>query len=245
MINARAETIVEKPAFRKAFAKRRCLVPMTGFYEWAKGRRGKVPHYVRLRNSDLFTCAGLWKWWKSPEGEWVASFTIIVTDANKLISPLHERMPVVLAQEDHDAWLDPKNQDVRELVEFLQPYPADEMTAYAVSTRVNDVKNDGPELIEPARQSGARASRKSGRVDCTERVIPLFRTACISGVLCLRSTNGAIYPSISLQCAEISPSQSHWRYVARTRAEAVWRFQLVSSAADAVSPAKVRRARMR
>jgi putative SOS response-associated peptidase YedK len=151
MINARAETVAEKPAFRKPFAKRRCLVPMSGFYEWKKMPRGKVPHYVRLLNSDLFTCAGLWGWWKSPEGEWVASFTIIVTDANALIAPLHERMPVVLASEDHEAWLDPKNQDVRELAELLKPYPADDMTAYAVRTRVNDVKNDGPELIEPAR----------------------------------------------------------------------------------------------
>ena len=81
----------------------------------------------------------------------MASYTIIVTDANTLISPLHERMPVVLAPEDHEAWLDPKNQDVRGLAELLKPYPADEMTAYAVSTKVNDVKNDGPELIEPAR----------------------------------------------------------------------------------------------
>jgi putative SOS response-associated peptidase YedK len=113
MINARAETVPGKPAFRKAFSKRRCLVPMSGFYEWKKGPRGKVPHYVRLLNSDLFTCAGLWKWWKTPDGEWVATFTIIVTDANALISLLHDRMPVILAPEDHEAWLDPKNQDVR------------------------------------------------------------------------------------------------------------------------------------
>jgi putative SOS response-associated peptidase YedK len=151
MINARAETVVEKPAFRKAFSKRRCLVPMSGFYEWKKSRRDKVPHYVRLINSDLFTCAGLWEWWKSPDREWVASFTIIVTDANALLSPLHERMPVILAPEDHQAWLDPKNEDVCGLARLLKPYPADEMTAYPVTRKVNDVKNDGPELIEPAR----------------------------------------------------------------------------------------------
>jgi putative SOS response-associated peptidase YedK len=160
MINARAETIVEKPAFRKAFAQRRCLVPMTGFYEWAKGRRGKVPHYVRLRNSDLFACAGLWEWWKSPEGEWLASFTIIVTDANKLISALHERMPVVLAPEDHKVWLDPKNEDVNELAELLKTYPADEMTADPVSTKVNDVKNDGAELVEPLRYPQSHEATK-------------------------------------------------------------------------------------
>jgi putative SOS response-associated peptidase YedK len=148
MINARAEAIAEKPAFRKAFAKRRCLVPMSGFYEWKQMPHGKAPYYVRLLNSDLFTCAGLWEWWKSPKGEWVASFTIIVTDANPLIAPLHDRMPVVIAPEDQEAWLDPKNQHTDALAELLKPYPADEMSAYPVSSKVNDVKHDGPELIE-------------------------------------------------------------------------------------------------
>lgn len=153
MINARGETLGEKPAFRAAFRRRRCLVPMAGFYEWQKAGTRKVPHYVHLLNAGIFGVAGLYEYWPGKDGaEPVESYTIITTGANELIARLHDRMPVILAEKDHAAWLDPKNEKTDLLQPLLKPYPSDEMRAYPVSTRVNNIQNDGPELIEPVVQ---------------------------------------------------------------------------------------------
>jgi putative SOS response-associated peptidase YedK len=150
MINARGETVAEKPAFRTAFRRRRCLVPMMGFYEWQKAGARKVPHYVHLLNTELFGVAGLYEYWPGGDGaDPIESYTIITTEPNELVSRLYDRMPAILPERSYDTWLDPKNEKSDALQELLKPYPAEEMRAFPVSTRVNNVKNDGPELIEP------------------------------------------------------------------------------------------------
>ncbi len=150
LINARGETVAEKPSFRTAFKRRRCLVPMNGFYEW-KGVAGKkVPHFIYLMNDPVFAVAGLHEWWKSPEGDELETFTILTTDANAAMAPLHNRMPVIVPPERYEAWCDPANQDMAQLQSFIEPYPPDEMHAYPVSTRVNSVKNDDESLVEAA-----------------------------------------------------------------------------------------------
>ncbi len=149
MINARAETLAEKPAYRKAFERRRCLVPADGFYEWLKEGRLKLPVRFVLKSRETFAFAGLWETWKKPSGEDLSSFTIITTHANDMIRPVHERMPVILLRENEDAWLDPDLNDTAKLQKFLAPYPPDQMEAFKVSTLVNSAKNDRPECIEP------------------------------------------------------------------------------------------------
>lgn len=150
MINARAETVAEKPAFRAAFRRRRCLVPMLGFYEWQRAGTLKVPHYIHLLNAEVFAVAGLYEYWPGKDGaEPIASYTIITTEANEMVAKLHDRMPAILPEQDHDAWLDPKNEQTDALQKLLKPYPAEEMRAYPIRLRVNNVKNDEPELIEP------------------------------------------------------------------------------------------------
>jgi len=135
MINARAETVAEKPAFRSAFQRRRCLVPMAGFYEWQKTGAGKVPHFCHLLNADLFAVAGLHEYWPGKGGtEPIESYTIITTDANEMMAKLHDRMPVILHERDYDAWLDPKNENSEALQGLLKPYPAEEMRAYGLSS---------------------------------------------------------------------------------------------------------------
>lgn len=148
LINARGETIAEKPSFRTAFKRRRCLVPMCGFYEWQGLPGKKVPHFIYLMNDPVFAVAGLHEWWKSPAGEELETFTIVTTDANAVMAPLHNRMPVIVPPERYAEWCDPANQNVAELQLFIEPYPPDEMHAVPVSTRVNAVKNEGPTLIE-------------------------------------------------------------------------------------------------
>lgn len=150
MINARAEGVAEKPAFRAAFRRRRCLVPMSGFYEWKKAGDRKVPHFVQLLNSPVFAAAGLYEYWPGEDGaEPIESYTIITTGANELMRTIHDRMPVILPERDYDAWLDPKNEKAETLEKLLKPYPAEEMRAYPVGLRVNNARNDGPELIAP------------------------------------------------------------------------------------------------
>ena len=150
MINARGETVAEKPSFRAAFKRRRCLVPMAGFYEWQKGPAGKVPHFIHMLNADQFAVAGLFEWWPGKDGaEPIESYTIVTTDANDMMAKLHNRMPVILHERDHEAWLDPRNEKTETLKKLLAPYPSDELRAYPISTRVNNVKNDGAELLEP------------------------------------------------------------------------------------------------
>src|SRR5690625_4097534 len=115
MINARAETITTKPAFRGAFWHRRCLIPADGFYEWKPTASGKQPYYIRRRNNELFAFARLWEHWEDKQGKFIDSCAIIVTNANELIRPIHDRMPVMLDSDDYETWLNPANQDVRML----------------------------------------------------------------------------------------------------------------------------------
>ncbi len=153
MINARAETVSTAPAFRKAFAERRCLVPVDGFFEWKKVGKEKRPYMIAMADRQPFTLAGLWENWKDREsGEWVRTFTIITTDANELVAQLHDRMPVVIAPEDRERWL--KGPDVKDL---LKPYPSERMMMWPVSPKLNSPKNDSPDLLEPVPEADGPA----------------------------------------------------------------------------------------
>jgi putative SOS response-associated peptidase YedK len=149
LINARAETVATKPAFRRAFREYRCLILADGFYEWQRQGRHKQPFHIRMSDGRPFAFAGLWEHWDAPDGSPVESCTIITTTPNDLIGQIHNRMPVILAPEDYDLWLDPSMQEVERLPSVLPPYPSEEMTAYPVSTRVNNPANDSPECLEP------------------------------------------------------------------------------------------------
>ncbi len=149
LINARAETVAEKPSFRSAFLRRRCLIVADGFYEWQKRRSGKQPYYVRLREGQLFAFAGLWERWTGPQGQEIESCVLLTTSPNDLLRPIHDRMPVILHPDDYALWLDPAVDDRTRLQALLQPYPSDEMEAYPVGRRVNDPHNDDPRCIEP------------------------------------------------------------------------------------------------
>jgi putative SOS response-associated peptidase YedK len=151
LINARGDTIAEKPAFRQAFKRRRCLIPASGFYEWRTmpGSRVKQPYYITLQSGELMTFAGLWESWRNAADEQIETFTIITTDANELLAKLHNRMPDILDRGDWDAWLDP-NASEATLLKLIHPYPSDEMRVWPVSTRVNKPGADIPALIEPA-----------------------------------------------------------------------------------------------
>jgi len=153
MINARSETVAEKPAFRAAFRRRRCLVPADGFYEWRRLERGKQPFYVRLRDERPFAFAGLWEHWEGPDETAIDSCTLLTTEPNDLIRPVHSRMPVILSPKDYDLWLDPGVQKAELLQPLLRPYPSEGMLAYPISTWVNKPKNDSPRCIEPLTQS--------------------------------------------------------------------------------------------
>jgi putative SOS response-associated peptidase YedK len=147
LINARSETVAEKPSFRQALAKRRCLIPVDGFYEWKKGPGGKTPMYIRYRDGRLFAFAGLWETWQ-PEGqEPVSTCTVLTTEPNDLMAPIHNRMPVILAPTDESTWLDPDTPPARRL-ELLKPCPPSDMEAFAVSRRVNAPTVDDASLIE-------------------------------------------------------------------------------------------------
>jgi putative SOS response-associated peptidase YedK len=148
LINARAETVAEKPSFRSAFTKRRCLILADGFYEWQKLEGGKKqPHYIHRQDDMPFAFAGLWESWNG-EGEAVESCTIITTSANEVMQPLHDRMPVILSGKDYDLWLDPAFKDKAALQELLKPCPVDWLEAYPVSTRVNSPKHDEAACLE-------------------------------------------------------------------------------------------------
>ena len=149
MINARAETVGEKPSFRQALLKRRCLVPADGFFEWRGAGKMRVPLRFTLKSGELFAFAGLWEGWRQPDGEWLHTCTIITTAPNDLVTRIHDRMPVILRRDAEDVWLDPKMIDVALLRGMLVPYPTAEMEARQVSTLVNSPQNDSPECIEP------------------------------------------------------------------------------------------------
>ena len=146
LINARAETVSEKPSFKAAFKRRRCLIIADGFYEWQRQENKKQPYYFRLQNAQLFAFAGLWEQWKSPDEDIINSCTILTTEANDLLRPIHDRMPVILESKDYELWLDSEAQQPQ-LQQLLRPYQADLMTSYSVSTKVNNPKNNTPECI--------------------------------------------------------------------------------------------------
>ncbi len=146
LINARAETVTEKPSFRAAFRHRRCLVVADGFYEWQRQERKKQPFYFRLQDGQPFGFAGLWERWEAADGEVIESCTILTTAANELVRPIHDRMPVILDRKDYDLWLDPMVQ-VEPLQQLLRPYQAEAMMSYPVSTQVNKAGNNSPECI--------------------------------------------------------------------------------------------------
>jgi len=146
LINARGETVNQKPSFRNAFKSRRCLIPASGFYEWKKEGRLKVPYYVRLKSGSTFGLAGLHETWTSKSGEELRTCTIITTGANALMEPIHDRMPVIIPQDRQDQWLDTAVMP-DEVLGLIAPYPADEMELFPVSTMVNSPKNDSAECI--------------------------------------------------------------------------------------------------
>jgi putative SOS response-associated peptidase YedK len=147
MINARSETAHEKPSFRQALKSRRCIVPANGFYEWQKSGKEKIPHYIRFRDNQIMSFAGLWEAWRSSDGQTVESCTILTTEANSLLKPIHDRMPVILDQQEHGHWLSTDRIDAGELDELFHPYPAERLEEYVVSREVNSPINDSPDLI--------------------------------------------------------------------------------------------------
>ena len=149
LINARADTAAEKPAFREALLRRRCLVPADGFYEWKKLEKTKQPYCLAMADDDLFAFAGIWDRWKDPQAGWIKSFSILTTEPNRLAREVHDRMPAILDPGDYDQWLDPGLTDAAAVQELLKPYDASRMRMYPVSARVNSVKNDDPACAEP------------------------------------------------------------------------------------------------
>ena len=149
MINARSETAPEKPSFRRAFRERRCLIPADGFYEWQRTNGAKQPFYIHMEDGRPFAFAGLWdSWGRGGEGE-IRTCTILTTAANAVVGEIHERMPVIVAPDAYDVWLDPASER-DELTGLLAPYPEDEMEAYPVSRFVNSPSNNDPRCVEPA-----------------------------------------------------------------------------------------------
>jgi putative SOS response-associated peptidase YedK len=152
MINARGETLAEKPSFRNAYKRRRCLILADGFYEWkkAEGSKSKIPMFIHLKDRQPFAFAGLWELWNAPDGSQIYSATIITTEPNSMMKSIHNRMPVILPQSAYEEWLSPGERDSRDLAPLLGPFPPESMQAYAISTLVNSPQNDLPQVIEPA-----------------------------------------------------------------------------------------------
>jgi len=149
MINARAETLTAKPAFRTLMETNRCLVIADGFYEWKDEGSRKIPYYIRLKTDSVFTFAGLWSEWHSPEGDSIRSCTIITGEPNELMKPIHPRMPVIVSEKSRMTWLHPGHGALPDVMACLAPYPASEMDAYPVSTLVNKPGNDFLECVQP------------------------------------------------------------------------------------------------
>lgn len=152
MINARAESIADKPAFKRSLRDRRCLVLADGFYEWQKSDGAKIPVYIRLKSGRPFAFAGLYDLWNPPSGGPIASCTIITTGPNDLMTPIHNRMPVILGKAEDRTWLDAAIREPQQLLSLLNPFPAGEMEAYRVSTLANSPRNNSPALIQPLRE---------------------------------------------------------------------------------------------
>jgi putative SOS response-associated peptidase YedK len=148
MINARSETVAEKPSYRRAFKRSRCLILADGFYEWQRTDSGKQPFHIRMQDESPFAFAGLWESWDKGDG--LRSCTIITTEANDLVGEVHNRMPAILHAEDYEMWLDLDFDEREPLTSLLKPYPAETMEAYPVSRRVNKPSNNEPGVVEPA-----------------------------------------------------------------------------------------------
>ncbi len=170
LVNARAETVAETPAFRESFRRRRCLVVADGFYEWARRGAGKQPYLIRLASGDPFGFAGLWSRWQAPDGSRVESCTIVTTAPNALVAPIHDRMPVILAPEDHEAWLDPAGGEAAQ--RLLRPFPAERMALHPVSPRVGNPRNDDAGLIEPVAEPRG-SPEPNGTTDDPQPSLPL------------------------------------------------------------------------
>ncbi len=150
LINARSETVAQKPSFSEAFRRRRCLIPADGFYEWVgQGKQGRQPYWFYLLDRAVFAFAGIWERWRSPQGVEIETCAILNTPANRLMEPFHERMPAILPESDYDLWLDPQVRDPKRLLPLLRPYPAEAMAAYPVSTYVNNPRHEDPMCRAP------------------------------------------------------------------------------------------------
>lgn len=147
MINARVETLLQKNTFKSIVSRQRCIVPADGFYEWQKTPKGKQAFYIKTKDQEIFSMAGLWEKWKSPEGVEIQSFTVITQAPNTLMEGIHDRMPAILTPEQEDIWLG-NDLSPEELIAIIQPYPSELMEAFPVSDKVNNVRNNGPLLIE-------------------------------------------------------------------------------------------------
>ena len=150
LINVRSESLIGKPIFKPYFERQRCLIPADGFFEWRQEGKHKIPYRAVVKDEPLFAFAGLWEQVLQPDGTFLYSFALLTTESNSLIYTIHDRMPVILTKEGENAWLDPAIPSVKEIALLLQPYPADEMILYRVSSEVNAVKNDSPNCIAPA-----------------------------------------------------------------------------------------------
>lgn len=150
MINARAETAAEKPAYRAAFRRRRCLVVADGFYEWQRVGSRKQPYFIHRKDDRPFGFAGLWEHWEGPDGTVISSCALLTTGPNAMMEPIHNRMPVILAAEEYDRWLDPSVEEPEALVPLLRPCPSEPMEAYPVGTYVNSPTHDDPQCIQKA-----------------------------------------------------------------------------------------------
>jgi putative SOS response-associated peptidase YedK len=148
LINARAETVAQKPSFRSAFRHSRCLIIADGFYEWQQQEKHKQPFYIQKKDRRPFAFAGLWSTWQPQDGEIISTCTIITTEANEIMIPIHKRMPVILESTNYDLWLDSTVQEPELLQPILQPYNSDKLKAYPVSTLVNNPRNDTPECLK-------------------------------------------------------------------------------------------------
>jgi putative SOS response-associated peptidase YedK len=151
MINARIESLKEKPSFKNGLLHRRCLVPMDSFYEWKPGKaKSKIPFRIGVKNFEVFALAGIYDRWKTEKGEILLSFTVITIPSNNFVSEFHDRMPVILLKEEERLWIDPGETTADVLIDHLKPYPDEGMEAYRVSDRVNSVRNNDPQIIEKA-----------------------------------------------------------------------------------------------
>lgn len=154
IINTRSESIAEKPFFKQAANKRRCLIPADGFYEWKKANKEKIPLFIHFPDNEIFAFAGLWDQWKSSDGEILRTCTIVTTEANAFMQPVHDRMPVIVRPEHEARWLDAAITDVEQLRDILEPLGNDALEMYRVSSQVNSSRNESPELVQAVPSQG-------------------------------------------------------------------------------------------